>query len=91
MERELARQDSSDQRDAALSAEPMLANEPTHSTDAADPTEAIDSTEPTEPMESTDPCDHRHRTEFSEPIDHLEPRRALDLWCTWVPKRVLVP
>lgn len=58
-----ARQDSSDQREAALSAEPTLAKDPTLRMDAADPIDPIDSTEPTEPMESTDPCDHRDRTE----------------------------
>jgi DNA-binding MarR family transcriptional regulator len=63
-----------DRADSADSNDPRLATEPTENADAAEPTEPIDSTDPTEPIESTDPFDPMHKIEFSERIDHSEPR-----------------
>ena len=58
------RQDMTDPWDNADMIEPRLATEP------------IDNTDPIEPMDSTDPFDPMHRIEFSERMDHKEPRLA---------------
>jgi len=63
-----------DRADSADSNEPALAAEPMEKADATEPTEPIDRTDPTEPIESTDPFDPMHRIEFSDRIDHSEPR-----------------
>ena len=60
---------SSDQRDAAESAEPTDRTDPDREGRRVDATLPIDRADPTDPMLSTDPAD---------PIDKIEPRLAID-------------
>jgi hypothetical protein len=60
---------SSDQRDAADSAEP---------TDRTDPTEKADRVDPTLPSDKADPTDPMLRTDPADPIDRIDPRLAID-------------
>ena len=65
---------SSDQRDAADSAEPTDSTDPTEKADRVDPTLPSDKADPTDPILSTDPAD---------PIDRIDPRLAIDRNESW--------
>ena len=65
---------SSDQRDAADSAEP---------TDRTDPTEKADRVDPTLPSDRADPTDPMLRTDPADPIDRIDPRLAIDRNESW--------
>jgi hypothetical protein len=66
------RQDITDQREAALSAEPIETNDPTDMTDANDPTDPMERIDPTHPMERIEPFEPMDSTEFVDRTDHSE-------------------
>jgi hypothetical protein len=53
--------------------EPMLASEPTESTEASEPAEPIDRIEPADPMDRIDPLDPMDKMDPLEPMLRIEP------------------
>jgi len=63
----MARRDSPDSTDSALS------TEPTENQDTADATEPADTSEPAEPTDRIEPAEPTDRIEPAEPMDRMEP------------------
>jgi hypothetical protein len=62
-----------DQREKPDRIEPMLATEPTDSTQASEPTEPIDRIEPAEPTDKIDPLEPMERMDPLEPMLRIDP------------------
>jgi hypothetical protein len=73
-----ARQASIDQREKPDRAEPMLASEPTESTQASEAAEPMDRIEPAEPMDRIDPVEPIDKIDPLEPMLRIEPGEPID-------------
>jgi hypothetical protein len=69
-----ARQESTDQIDAAESTEPTAKKEPIDKSDPNDPMDPTESVEPTDPIESTEFFEAIERIESSDATDQSDPR-----------------